>query len=358
MNSISRLTKLREKLAEKEIEGILISNPENRYYMSGFDGTAGYLLITGDSAILATDFRYTERATSQAPDYDMFQVKGAMSKWLPNLINGVTVNTIAFESDHITFSLYNQITGILNDNQITTNFKASTDIVESIRVVKEPEELMLIEKASSVSDEAFNIVEARIKDGMTEKQVAWELEKTMRELGSEAIPFNIIVASGPNAALPHAQASDRQIRTGESVVIDMGARVGGYGSDLSRTICVGQPDATFKKIYKIVLDAQQAAIEAITEGMSGEQADKISRDVIENAGYGETFGHSLGHGVGLIEHEQPFLSPNSNSILKDGMVFSLEPGIYVSGWGGVRIEDLAVMENGKVKLISHANKMI
>jgi len=358
MNSISRLTKLREKLAEKEIEGILISNPENRYYMSGFDGTAGYLLITGDSAILATDFRYTERATSQAPDYDMFQVKGAMSKWLPNLINGVTVNTIAFESDHVTFSLYNQITGIINDNHITTDFKASTDIVESIRVVKEPEELMLIEKASSVSDEAFNIVEARIKDGMTEKQVAWELEKTMRELGSEAIPFNIIVASGPNAALPHAQASDRQMRTGESVVIDMGARVGGYGSDLSRTICVGQPDATFKKIYKIVLDAQQAAIEAITEGMSGEQADKISRDVIENAGYGETFGHSLGHGVGLIEHEQPFLSPNSNSILKDGMVFSLEPGIYVSGWGGVRIEDLAVMENGKVKLISHANKMI
>ena len=358
MNYTSRLAKLREKLTEKELEGILISSPENRYYMSGFDGTAGYLFITGDTAILATDFRYIERATSQAPDYEIVRIQGAMSKWLPDLINRLAVKNIAFESDHVTYSLYNQITGIFNENHIPTDLKASTDIVESIRVVKEPEELMLIEKASSISDEAFHIVEARLKEGMTEKQVAWELEKTMKELGSETLPFNIIVASGPNAALPHAQASDKPIQTGEPVVIDMGARVGGYGSDLSRTICIGQPDNTFKKIYGIILDSQQAAIKAIEEGMSGEQADSISRDIIEKAGYGETFGHSLGHGVGLIEHEQPLLGPNSTGILGNGMVFSLEPGIYISGWGGVRIEDLAVMENGRVKIISHANKII
>jgi Xaa-Pro aminopeptidase len=178
----------------------------------------------------------------------------------------------------------------------------------------------------------------------------------MRENGSQAIPFEVIVASGPNAALPHHRPSQRQIAPGEPIVIDIGARVGGYSSDLSRTICLGAPDATFRKIYDIVLGAQLTAIAIIKEGMSGDEADKLARTVIAEAGYGEAFGHGLGHGVGLVVHEQPRLSPNSTDALIPGMVFSIEPGIYLSGWGGLRIEDLATIENGKIKVLSKAPK--
>ena len=191
---------------------------------------------------------------------------------------------------------------------------------------------------------------------MTEKELAWEIEKFLRENGSQTLPFDIIVASGPNSALPHAKPSQRQINSGEPVVIDMGARVEGYSSDLSRTICLGAPDDTFKRVYDTVLVAQLAAIAIIKEDMSGAEADSLARTIIEEAGYGEAFGHSLGHGVGLAEHEQPRLGQNSTELLTSGMVFSIEPGIYLPGWGGVRIEDLAVMEKGKIRLLSKARK--
>ena len=183
---------------------------------------------------------------------------------------------------------------------------------------------------------------------MTEKQVAWELEKALRESGSESLPFDIIVGSGPNAALPHAKPSDRIINEGEPIVIDMGARYRGYASDLTRTVCVGKTNAKFKEVYNIVLEAQQAAITQIGRGMTGKAADAIARKIIEKAGYGEAFGHSLGHGVGLAEHELPYLSPKSKEKLADGMVFTIEPGIYLAGWGGVRIEDTVVMEGGRL----------
>ena len=187
---------------------------------------------------------------------------------------------------------------------------------------------------------------------MTEKEIAWALEKYMREAGSQSIPFEIIVGAGPNGALPHAQPSDRPIAAHEPIVIDMGANFGGYSSDLTRTICLGKPDETFIKIYSIVQKAQEAAINGIREGMSGIQADSLARDIIKEAGYNEMFGHGLGHGVGLATHDPaPRLSYLSNDVLANGMVFSIEPGIYLPEWGGVRIEDLAMLENGKVKLI-------
>jgi Xaa-Pro aminopeptidase len=191
---------------------------------------------------------------------------------------------------------------------------------------------------------------------MTEKQAAWEIEKSLRENGSQAVPFDIIVASGPNAALPHAKPSDRPIKSGEPIVIDMGARYGGYASDLSRTICLGSPDDTFKKVYNVVLDAQTAAMSIIKEGMTGQQADSSARAVIEQVGYGEAFGHALGHGIGLAPHESPRLGPASTDLITSGMVFTVEPGIYLLGWGGVRIEDTVIMEEGKTKAISKARK--
>jgi len=245
----------------------------------------------------------------------------------------------------------------LKKKHVTVKLVATNNIVEILRAVKELEEIELIRKASAITDAAFEYVEKSIKAGITEKQLAWELEKALRERGSQSLPFDIIVGSGPNAALPHAKPSDRVINEGETVVIDMGAKYAGYASDLSRTICVGKADTKLKKVYSTVYDAQAIAMAAIAGGMTGKKADAIARDVIKKAGYGEAFGHSLGHGVGLAEHELPYLSPNAAEPLTEGMVFTVEPGIYLSGWGGVRIEDTVVMEKGKVIPITGARKV-
>jgi Xaa-Pro aminopeptidase len=357
MNLKNRLQKLRQRLAGEEIEAIFISQPENRYYLSGFDGSAGFLLITSQETVLATDFRYLEQAESQSPDYEIFQISGGIVDWFPRLVAELGLTRLGFEAGHITFAMYRQLTDILNKAQSQLKLVPTAGLVESLRAIKEPEEIELITKAVAISDNAIEYIEDIIHIGISEKEVAWEIEKFMRENGSETIPFDIIVASGPNSALPHARPSSRTIHSGEPVLIDIGARVGGYSSDLSRTICLGAPDDTFNKVYDTVLGAQLAALAIISEGMTGGQIDNVARTVIQEAGYGEAFGHSLGHGVGLAPHEQPRLSPNSQENLVDSMVFTIEPGIYLSGWGGVRIEDLAVMESGKARVISKARKV-
>ena len=354
---ISRLQKLRRGLAEKEIEAIFISQPENRRYLSGFDGSSGYLLITPQKTILATDFRYIEQARVQAPDYEIFQIIGGILGWFPRLVAELDLKTLGFEAGHITFARYQQLSDILNKAPSRPRLIPVDGLVESLRAVKEPEEIELITRAAAISDAAIEYIENTAHTGMSEKEVAWEIEKFIREQGSETIPFDAIVASGPNSALPHARPSSRTIQSGEPVVIDIGARVGGYSSDLTRTICLDTPDDTFPKVYDTVLRAQLTAMAKITEGMSGEQIDNVARKVIEQAGYGQAFGHALGHGIGLASHESPRLGPDSADKLTSGMVFTIEPGIYLSGWGGVRIEDAVVMENGKVRAISKARKM-
>jgi len=349
-----RLQKLRQLLAEKEIEAIFISQPENRHYLSGFDGSAGFLLITPKDTILATDFRYIEQAKSQAPDYEIFKITGDIAGWFPELIAGLGLTKLGFEAGHITFALYRQLADILNKTQL--RLVPVNGLVESLRAIKEPEEIELITKAVEISDSAFEYIKDIVHTGMTEEEVAWEIEKFMRERGSQTIPFDIIVASGANSALPHAKPSPHQIQPGEPMVIDIGAKIRGYGSDLSRTICLGTPDDTFNKVYDTVLGAQLTAMAIIKEGMTGEEADNLARTVIEEAGYSEAFGHGLGHGIGLAPHEQPRLSPKSTDILTSGMVFTIEPGIYLVGWGGVRIEDTVVMESGKIRVLSKAGK--
>ena len=355
MEISNRLQRLRQKLAEKEVDAIFVSQPENRYYLSGFDGSAGFLLITSQKAILATDFRYVEQAKAQAPEYEIFQITNDITDWFPKLIAGLSLRKLGFEAGHITFAMHRQLNDILN--KLPLKIVPLDGLVESLRVVKEPEEIELITKAAEIGDKAFAYIEGIIHAGMSEKEAAWEIEKFLRENGSQTVPFDIIVASGPNSALPHAKPSQRSIQSGEPIVIDIGARLKGYSSDLSRTICLGTFDDTFKKVYDIVLGAQLTATAIIKEGMTGGQVDSLAREVIEQAGYAEAFGHALGHGIGLVPHESPHLGPGSTEALTSGMVFTIEPGIYLPGWGGVRIEDIVVMENGKARIISRARKV-
>jgi Xaa-Pro aminopeptidase len=350
-----RLQKLRREFAGKAIDAVFITQAENRCYLSGFDGTAGFLIITDKKAVLATDFRYTEQAVAESPDYEILRIASGLD-WFPDLLGEMGIKRLGFETCHVSVDFHRRLKATLRKRQLQVKMVPINGVVESVRAFKEPGEIELIQKSAAITDAACEHVTATLKPGLTEKQVAWELEKALRENGSQALPFEIIVASGPRAALPHAKPSERVIENGDPVLIDMGARYGGYASDLSRTICAGKADATFRKVYNTVREAQSKAMEAIGGGTTGHDADNAAREVIERAGYGEDFGHALGHGVGLAAHELPRLGPGSKEIIADGMVFTIEPGIYISGWGGVRIEDTVVMEKGRVKPITKAVK--
>ena len=353
----SRIANLRKKLEEKGLDAILISTPENRRYLSGFTGSAGYLVISQNEAILGTDFRYTEQAGNQAPEFEVIQI-GRDWSWFPELLKGGTTPKIGFEGHQVTVSTYRQITETLKElpSSNLPSLVATTGIVESLRTIKDQEELSLVQKAIDVADSAMEAVAPTVQAGETERELAWRLEKAMRELGADSLSFDTIVAAGPNGAMPHHRPSDRPIAPGEPVVIDMGAKVEGYCSDITRTICVGEPDETFRKVYDIVLGSQLTAISTVQVDMTGGDADGLSRTVIAEAGYGENFGHSLGHGVGLAIHEYPGVGPKSSHALEEGMVFTVEPGIYLPGWGGVRIEDVVRLEKEGARVLSKAAK--
>ena len=352
-----RLGKLRSQLVPKGLDAIIISQGENRRYLSGFTGSAGFLLISQQRAILATDFRYVEQAQSQAPDFEVVQIQGEIAKWFPRLASEMDAQKLGFEGKDISFSTYKELTKATGEVEKEISLVPTDGLVESLRAVKDKEELKLIEKAAALTDAALEEILPQVKPGISEKELAWEIEIFLRRNGSEPVPFELIVASGPNSALPHARPTDRVIRQGEPVVMDIGAKVEGYTSDITRTICLGEGDSNFHRIYDIVLGAQLTAMTTLQIGMTGEQVDRLGRTVIEQAGYKDAFGHGLGHGVGLATHEEPRLGSNSASILAEGMVFTIEPGIYISGWGGVRIEDMVVMEEGKVRLLTKARKM-
>ena len=352
-----RLENLRNKLEEKALDAILISAPENRRYISGFTGSAGYLVVSRERAVLATDFRYVEQAGNQSPDFEVTKV-GSDWAWLMEQLGATGVKKLGFEGHQMTVATYQQITKALEEqsSEDRPNFVSTTGIVENLRSVKDAEELALLQKAIDVADAAMEAVSPNIQPGETEREVAWKLEKAMRELGADSLSFDTIVAAGPNGAMPHHMPTDMAIQPGEPIVIDMGAKVGGYCSDITRTVCIGDQDETFRKVYDIVLGAQLTAIATVQAGMNGGDADDLSRSVIAEAGYGENFGHSLGHGVGLVIHEHPRVSPKAENTLEKGMVFTVEPGIYLSGWGGVRIEDVVILQDAGARVLSKARK--
>ena len=351
-----RLDKLRARFDARGIDALLVSAPENRRYMSGFTGSAGYLLISRKDAVLATDFRYIEQSQQQAPDFSIERIASSLT-WLPDKISEMGARTVGFESDHLTVAIHSKMTKAIGEGGREATMVAASGIVEELRAVKTPEEIELLTRAVEIADAAMDRVGPTIEPGMTEEQVAWELEKTMRELGAEGPSFDTIVGAGPNGALPHHRADGTVIKDGDPVVIDMGARYQGYCSDLTRTLFVGEPDDTFRGVYNTVLRAQLEAEARVSAGMTGKETDAIARDIIAEAGHGDDFGHSLGHGIGLAVHESPGVGPTSDGTIEDGMVFTVEPGIYMPGWGGVRIEDMAVMENGRARVLSRARKL-
>jgi Xaa-Pro aminopeptidase len=366
-----RLARLRGRMAEANLDGFLVGAPvedifhtyaANRRYLSGFTGSTGWLLISADHAFIAVDFRYVEQAESECPQFSVFRATGGVDKWLASVIGEAALGgkRIGFEPSDITVAAFQAIKKAAEAMPEADRPKvlAAPTLVTEMRAIKEPAEIEALQRAVDVGDAAFTAVAQRIEPGWTERQVALEIESEARRLGAEGLSFPTIVAAGPHGAMPHAQPRDHAIADGDGVVIDMGVIVDGYCSDLTRTIVVGKPTPKFREVYDIVLTAQRTAEEIVRSGMTGEEAHMLAHNVIAEAGYGENFGHGLGHGVGLLIHETPRLARLSNDELEDGMVLTIEPGIYITGWGGVRIEDMVVLGNGKARVMTTASKLM
>ncbi|MGI5836706.1 MAG: M24 family metallopeptidase [Chloroflexota bacterium] len=362
MSTEGRITKLRQIMGRLSLDAFLISQPESRRYLSGFTGqdnppmdSAGYLLITQSRALLFTDGRTIEQAAQETTGYEAVLIENRFHDTLAQLLPEMHLPRIAFEGNHLTYRVYEEVAGVLDPNSILV---PSYDVVDTLRAVKDERELEAIEEAVILADSAFAHILGMIEPGLTEREVAWEIESYLRKHGSEGVAFDTIVASGPNASKPHHQPSDRAIQANEPVIMDWGARVRGYCSDITRTIVLGKADDQFKKLYSIVLEAQTRVEKRVRSGMTGIKADSFARKVIEEAGYGEFFVHSTGHGVGLEIHELPRLRRTAENVLEDGMVFSVEPGIYLPGWGGIRIEDLVTLQDGRPVVLTRSPKQM
>jgi Xaa-Pro aminopeptidase len=343
----SRLFRLRGILEEQCIDAFLVAVPENRYYLSGYSAedlqlseSSGYLLLTDSRQYLLTDFRYQEEAATEAPDYEILIYTEGLGQTLSELFSELAVAKLAVESHHLTFSRYHEVEEALKKPRPAAHVVPAEDLVERLRLIKEPEEIAKIKASLALTEKVLARVWADLRVGRTEKEVAWLIERGIRECGAEAVSFPPIVASGPHAALPHAVPTEREIASGEPVILDLGSKLGHYCSDMTRTWIAGTPDKKLKEIYRIVREAQLAAQDFIRAGKDSVEVDAVARDLITRTGYGDHFGHGLGHGVGLAVHEKPGLRKQKGIVLEENMVVTIEPGIYLAGYGGVRLENM------------------
>ncbi|MBO1197926.1 aminopeptidase P family protein [Staphylococcus simiae] len=338
---MTRISKVREILNQKHLDAIIIMSDYNRRYLSGFTGTSGALIISKDEQYLITDFRYIEQASSQAKDFTIINRTNSIIEEVKKLLHDNQYDDIGFEGHDVTYDTYVE----LNKSRLT--LISISNAVDKIREVKDKEEIALIKKAATIVDDTYDYILTIAKAGMTEKELKAKLESKMLELGAEGPSFDTIVASGYRGALPHGVASDKVIEQGDMVTLDFGAYYNGYCSDITRTFAIGEPDPKLKELYQIVLESQQKAINEIKAGMTGKEADALARDYLEHKGYGKEFGHSLGHGIGLEIHEGPMLAKTVNNKLQVNNCVTIEPGVYIDGLGGIRIEDdILITENG------------
>ncbi|NLI91866.1 MAG: aminopeptidase P family protein [Peptococcaceae bacterium] len=345
-----RIDKLRQAMTENELPAVLITSSPNVFYFSGFTGTNGTLFITMDRKYLLTDFRYIEQAEKEANGFEVIRVDSEPSVEIGKLSEGL--QSIGIEENTLSWAEYRRFKEAAGNCRLAD----ASEIFNRLREVKDPAEIEILRKAIRITDEAFAMILDRLKPGVQEEEIALELEFSLRRLGASGRSFDYIVASGGRSALPHGVASSKKIIAGEAVTLDFGAKYQWYCSDMTRTVFIGQPEAKYRELYRIVLEAQEAAIQALKPGMTGKEADAVARDVIGKAGYGDFFGHGLGHSLGLEIHETPRLNTRENKVLEPGMILTVEPGIYLPGWGGVRIEDVILVTNFGAEVLTQASK--
>ncbi len=357
-----RLARLRRRLRNEGLDGFIISLPAHRRYLSGFtpdDGqwgeTSGWLLITASDAVLFTDFRYELTAREQALLFKVVLHRQGLGKALKPLLEASHVKRLGFEAGAMLVAHHERLARELGD---AVELVPTAGLVSAQRVCKDQSELQAIRASLGIMEKVLDSLISNDIAGKSERELALAITRAVEDAGADGAAFPPIVASGPNGAEPHAEPGQRIIAVGEPVIFDVGAQKDGYCSDISRTMVAGgleKADDRFREVYATVRRAQLKAIAEIKPGMTGAEADAIARRVIEEAGYGDNFGHSLGHGVGLATHEAPSVGPNSSEILEPGMVFTIEPGIYVPGWGGVRLEEMVVLTEEGCQTLNRLN---
>ncbi|MGO9021652.1 MAG: M24 family metallopeptidase [Syntrophobacteraceae bacterium] len=342
-----RLERFRSLLLQAELDTFLVSVPENRYYLSGFEAedlllteSSGCLLITQGAQYLLTDPRYEEAAMKEAPDFKLAVYSTGLKQLLPDLFSELKTERLGVEEHFLTVKRFRELEEALSKVRPSAEVIACEDMVERLRIIKDDAEIDKIQRSIRLTEKALQTAWANLAPGKTEKEMAWLIEKTIREGGGQAVSFPPIVATGSNAALPHAVPTDRRIGRGETVVLDLGSKLDGYCSDMTRTWVSRTPDPKLVEIYKAVRQAQLAAQDKIRAGIDSVAVDSAARDLIRDAGYGDNFGHGLGHGVGLAVHEKPGLRKVEPTLLEENMVVTVEPGIYLPGFGGVRLENM------------------
>lgn len=343
-----------EHARQQGADALVVQSAANRRYLTGFTGSEGTVVIAGDNLHLLVDFRYVEQARQQSPDarIQMYRRDELWSR-VADVLQAAGARKLGFEAEHVTYSRWRKLAESVPEG---VEVVPVTGAVERARLVKDEGELAIIRRAMAITDQALQAVLPQVRPGVQEREVAVQLEFEMRRLGAEGTAFDFIVASGPRSAMPHGVASDRVIERGDFVTFDIGARYQGYCADMTRTVVVGEADERQWAIYDLVLRAQEAALAAVRAGARAADVDAAARSVIADAGYGDAFGHGLGHGVGLDIHEAPALNPRSDDVLVEGMVVTIEPGVYLEGWGGVRIEDSVVVTASGYELLTFTRK--
>lgn len=351
---MEKINKLRERLTEAGLDGFLITNGYNRRYMTNFTGTAGVALVSLNDAVFITDFRYMEQASKQIEGYRIVQHHGTIIEEAAKEAASMGIKKLGFEQDYLTYGTFKAY-----EKEVNAELVPVSGMMEKLRLIKSQPEIKILKEAAELADAAFKHILDFIRPGVTELSVSNELEFFMRKNGAVSSSFDTIVASGYRGALPHGVASEKVIEKGELVTLDFGAYYKGYCSDITRTVAVGTPSDELKNIYDTVLEAQLRGMKGIKPGITGREADALTRDYITEKGFGQYFGHSTGHGLGMEVHEGPALSVKSDTILEPGMVVTVEPGIYIAGLGGVRIEDDTVItETGNESLTYSTKELI
>jgi Xaa-Pro aminopeptidase len=360
MNYSARIKAARRLMAARGVDVLLVGQPANRQYLTGFtwhdessQASSGWVVLTSSDGYFVTNFLHYEAVQMGVPHLEATKSSGRIVDGLVTLLGRFADRQIGFEGSWISYSLFEELASRIGRRSA---FVAIDGLVEELRATKDEDEVAVLRRAIAITDDAYLAVVGRMAPGQTERQVAWALERELRERGAEGMAFGPAVAAGPHAAVPHHEPSDYAIRASEPIWIDMGARLDGYCADLTRAFCLDSASDSYLETWNLVLKAQQAALDGMRAGLSGKAADALSRDVFQAAGRAAEFGHSLGHGVGLMIHEAPRVAATADDVLRAGMIVTVEPGLYVPGWGGVRTEDVALVTEEGLEILSTAPK--